>query len=151
MTVRTPDSYFESVQYNWTGEYDRDGKKIPGDTPECYVRGLCHPMDPDGGNSELPFSMIDVRVVAGHHLNPVRFKTITNISTVTSGTGIFRVYNEEGYKDTPITPEMTLKIPPETKYSFISSEGQDLKLVMVSSPPWFQADEEYEWDLVKTI
>jgi hypothetical protein len=149
MTVCTPDTYFASVQYNWTGQYDKEGKKIPGDIPECVVRGLCHPMNPQAATHTLPFSMIDARIVKGHHLNPVRFKTITNIAHVISGTGVFRVYDEAGFKDVTIQPEVTITIPPKTKYSFISSDNGDLKLIMVSSPPWFQEDEEYDWELVR--
>jgi quercetin dioxygenase-like cupin family protein len=140
--VRTPDQYFVNFQYNWSGKYDGSGKKIPGTKPEVRVRGLHHPQGNEGHKS--PFSMIDFTVYAGCSLNPVRFKTIANVAHVTSGSGVLKI-NDVVYR---IKAEDTIEIPALTTYTFENDAQSDLTLVMVSTPPWFKEDEEYEWDLV---
>ncbi len=151
--IRKPNDYFQSVQYNWSGEYDIEGKKIPGETPECIVKGLYHPQDADVPHKD-PFSIINFNVLAGAHLNPVRFKTIHNIVYITSGTGVLKLYDETGsqvIEEHAVEPEYTIHIPAMTRYSFVSSIETDLKGIIFSSPAWFMEDEEYDWDLVKMI
>lgn len=151
--IRTPDMYFESVQYNWTGAYDNDGKKIPGDKPEAVVRGLYHPLD-EGAYNKEPFSMVDFKVFAGAQLNPVRFKTIRNVVHITAGTGLMKIFDEKGEQVVSVQevkPRYTVVIPPKTKYSFASDKETDLTGVITSTPAWSQEDEEYDWDLVKFV
>ncbi len=141
-TVRTADQYFVEIQYNWTGKYDDSGKKIRGTKPEARVRGLHHPQGQKEHKSI--FSMIDCTVYAGCSLNPVRFKTIDNVAHIKSGTGVLKV-NGVVHR---IKAEDTIEIPALSTYTFESDDQSDLTFVMVSTPPWFKEDEEYDWDLV---
>lgn len=148
--VQTASNYFQSTQYNWSGKYDeKTGKKIPGNIPECIVRGLFHPLqESKTTESSFSFSMINLEILPGKKLNPARFKTIRNVATVTSGTGVYRIHGETGIQEFKIGPDDTITIPPQTQYSFENISTAGLKMVMVSDPAWFQADEEYDWDLV---
>ncbi len=150
MTVRTENSYFTSTQYNWTGEYDANGKKIPGNIPECIVRGIYHP---EGSEKEYndPFSMIDFTVLPGKEFNQIRFNTVQNVAYITSGIGLFIIFTEEGRKEQPVKPTDSIVIEPNTRYSFKNLGEDAFKGVMVSTPAWFKEDEEYDWDLVREV
>lgn len=152
MTVRAPDTYFQSVQYNWTGQVDDEGKKIPGETQECIVRGVYHPSDKGAVHID-PFSIIDFEVKPGKEFNPIRFATVQNIAYITTGSGIFKIFDEMGSKvieEHRVERAYSIKIPPKTTYSFTNlSTETSLMGVMVSNPAWFKEDETYDWELVK--
>ena len=151
VTIRVPESYFQSIQYNWTGEYDSEGKKIPGENPECILRGIYHPQDAESSHND-PFSIVDFKVLAGAQFNPVRFKTISNIVYITSGTGQLKLYDDTGVvTEYAVEPHFTIRIPAMTRYSFVSTNESDLNGIIFSSPAWFVEDEEYDWDLVKMV
>jgi hypothetical protein len=144
--IRTPAQYFVMVQYNWPGQYDASGKKIPGTKPEARVRGLHHPEGQQEQHKD-PYSMIDCTIYAGCSQNPVLFKTIKNVAHITSGTGVLKIHGKD-ITIHRIKAEDTIEIPAGTTYSFESDQESDLTLVMVSTPPWFKEDEEHDWDLV---
>lgn len=146
--VRKPEQYFVSTQYNWTGELTPDGKKIAGTSPEMTVRGLHHPKDDEAAHKD-PFSFIDFTVFAHCTGNPVRFNTIKNVANITAGSGIFKIHDKE-VTIHRIQAGETIIIPPGTTYTFENDTDAPLKGVMISTPPWFQEDEECNWDLVET-
>jgi hypothetical protein len=151
--VHSPDTYLQAIQYNWTGKYDEHGKKIPGKDPVCFAKVL-YPKGKEPSHAD-PFSIMHFRVVAGTHLNSVRFKTICNIVYVESGTGTLRVYDEMGkalIAEHSLAPQYTIHIQAMTRYSWTASQSSDLNLVIFSTPAWFKEDEEfYDWELSKMI
>lgn len=149
VVIRTPENYFQSIQYKWSGEFDNQGKKIPSEIEECLVRGLYHPLDKDKNHQDR-FSMIDFKVYSGSQFNPIRFKTIQNIAFITSGTGTLKIYNDDGTaSEYLVAPQTTLTIPAKTKYSLAATGPDELTGIMVSTPAWFKEDEEYDWGLVR--